>query len=77
MLQLLFENLHFSKQSTQQVAGSGSASQSSQVTIIHSIKIIDLGHEKLCTKDKVKTCSSRWGLPGCTIRQLQAEESIQ
>lgn len=55
----------------------GSASQSSQIIVIHSLKVIHLGHEKFSTKDKARNCSSRWGLSGSRIRQVKAEESIQ
>lgn len=64
----------------------GSASQSSQIIVTHRLKkkividglrVIRLGHERFSSKDEVRTCSSRWGLPGGRMRQIKTEESFQ
>lgn len=64
------KNLHFSEPSrlSKLLCLEQLASQSSQVTAMHNLKVIKLGQERFSTKDKARTRSSRWGLPGSRIR---------
>lgn len=66
------KNLHFSEPSRLSkllcLEQLKALSQSSQVIVMHNLKVISLGHERFSTKDKARTHSSRWGLPGSRTR---------